>query len=109
MGGALATLAAYDLKGVASNHNLDVQVSCYTFGAPRVGNHAFAEDFDTIINDCFHVVNHQVIIRFRDIPHDILSLSTAHVHVLTKKSSVLVWVLSTVWATFGRAIISASF
>ena len=60
LGGALATLAAYDLKGVAAKHNLDVQVSCYTFGAPRVGNHAFAEDFDTIINDCFHVVNHQV-------------------------------------------------
>lgn len=45
---------------MAKKHNLDVQVSCYTFGAPRVGNHAFAEDFDSIINDCFHVVNHQV-------------------------------------------------
>ncbi len=60
LGGALATLAAYDLKNVAAKHNLDVQVSCYTYGAPRVGNHAFAEDFDRIINDCFHVVNHQV-------------------------------------------------
>lgn len=45
---------------MAAKHNLDVQVSCYTYGAPRVGNHAFAEDFDKIINDCFHVVNHQV-------------------------------------------------
>lgn len=25
-----------------------------------MGNHAFAEDFDSVINDCFHVVNHQV-------------------------------------------------
>lgn len=60
LGGALATLAAYDLKGVARKLNLEVEISVYTFGAPRVGNHAFAEDFDTIINDCFHVVNHQV-------------------------------------------------
>ena len=61
LGGALATLAAYDLKNVADKANLDVHISCYTFGAPRVGNHSFAEDFDRVINDCFHVVNHQVL------------------------------------------------
>ena len=61
LGGALATLAAYDLKNVADKAKLDVHISCYTYGAPRVGNHSFAEDFDCVINDCFHVINHQVL------------------------------------------------
>ena len=66
---------------MASKHNLDVQVSCYTFGAPRVGNHAFAEDFDSIINDCFHVVNHQVSTPFYGMPTS-TATSTACDHVI---------------------------
>ncbi len=38
LGGALATLAAYDITKGCS----DVDVACYTYGAPRTGNHAFA-------------------------------------------------------------------
>ena len=38
LGGALATLAAYDITKGCQN----VEVACYTYGAPRTGNHAFA-------------------------------------------------------------------
>ena len=38
LGGALATLAAYDITKGCQN----VAVACYTYGAPRTGNHAFA-------------------------------------------------------------------
>ena len=38
LGGALALLAAYDIKEKFKFQHLSV----HTFGAPRVGNHAFA-------------------------------------------------------------------
>ena len=38
LGGALATLAAYDIVKGCPN----VDVACYTYGAPRTGNRAFA-------------------------------------------------------------------
>jgi predicted lipase len=43
LGGAIATLAAFDMVRIC---NLSPrQVSCYTFGCPRVGNHSFAEEY----------------------------------------------------------------
>ena len=39
LGGALATLAAYEIAKTCP----EVDVACYTFGAPRTGNHAFAK------------------------------------------------------------------
>ena len=42
LGGALATLAAYDVRAVGLAMGKDPRVSCYTFGAPRTGNHSFA-------------------------------------------------------------------
>ena len=39
LGGALATLAAYEIAKMCSG----VDVACYTFGAPRTGNHTFAK------------------------------------------------------------------
>ena len=47
LGGAVATLAAHDIVtfcGVAPE-----RISCYTFGCPRVGNHAFAAEYDTVV------------------------------------------------------------
>ena len=46
LGGALATLAAYDITR-AAEEQCPIKVHCmvYTFGAPRVGNHAFARDY----------------------------------------------------------------
>jgi hypothetical protein len=37
-----------------------MQVSVYTFGAPRVGNHAFARIYERIVPDTWHVINDQV-------------------------------------------------
>ncbi len=56
MGGALATLAAYD---VAKEHP-DVTVACYTFGAPRTGNRAFARECDRVVPDNWSIINDQV-------------------------------------------------
>lgn len=53
LGGALATLAAMDIK-------LNVpgkQVSCYTFGSPKVGNPAFAAAYNKLVPDTFRFVN----------------------------------------------------
>lgn len=48
LGGALATLAAYEFRAAARAHGKDLNIACYTFGAPRVGNHAFAHEFDEV-------------------------------------------------------------
>ena len=45
LGGALAQLAAYEIKMNCANFSADVKVSCYILGAPRVGNAAFAQAF----------------------------------------------------------------
>ena len=45
LGGALATLAAYDVARIAKENGHEHAVTCITFGAPRTGNHAFAADF----------------------------------------------------------------
>jgi len=54
LGGALATLCAYDIK-----HNYpNIQtLSCYTFGSPRVGNTSFQREFDKLVPDCYRIVN----------------------------------------------------
>ncbi|GMH46032.1 hypothetical protein BSKO_13996 [Bryopsis sp. KO-2023] len=55
MGGSLAVLAAFDVArycGLSSS-----QISCYTFGAPRVGNPTFAREYNKLIPDTWQVVN----------------------------------------------------
>ena len=63
LGGALASLAAIDIVrecGVDSD-----RVSCYTFGCPRIGNHAFAADYAQAVPDTWHVINDQdIVVRF---------------------------------------------
>lgn len=48
LGGAHATLCTLDiiheLRGSLPPHH----ISCYTYGAPRVGNHAFAAMYDKV-------------------------------------------------------------
>jgi hypothetical protein len=39
---------------------LRAQVSVYTFGAPRVGNHMFARQYEAAVPDTWHVINDQV-------------------------------------------------
>ena len=60
LGGALATLAAYDLrKRVQGGGRGEVEVLCYTFGAPRTGNHAFATDYNHVVPDTWSIINDQ--------------------------------------------------
>lgn len=58
LGGALATLCAYDvMTHCQRDHFEDYNVSCYTFGAPRTGNHAFARLLMDKVPDTWHVIN----------------------------------------------------
>lgn len=54
LGGALATLAALDAASMATKGS---QVHLYTFGAPQVGDGAFAELFDSRVPKAVRVVN----------------------------------------------------
>ncbi len=60
LGGALGELAAIDISKAAADAGIRVQLSCYTFGAPRVGNHAFAAECGHIMPDAWSIVNDQV-------------------------------------------------
>ena len=37
-------------------------VHCYTFGAPRTGNHAWARAYDKAVPDTWHVINNEDVI-----------------------------------------------
>lgn len=55
MGGALAILAGLDISKecqIPGN-----KISCYTFGAPRVGNNAFKLEYNRIITDTWQIMN----------------------------------------------------
>ena len=61
LGGALATLAAFDIrKQLLESGQNEAQVVCYTFAAPRTGNHAFAREFNAVVPDTWSVINDQV-------------------------------------------------
>jgi len=60
LGGALAKLAAYDIqKKLVEVGRFTVDVACYSFGAPRVGNHAFAQDYNAHVPDTWSIINDQ--------------------------------------------------
>ena len=60
LGGALATLAAYDIrKGLQACGKDAAEVMCYSFGAPRTGNHAFAKDYNNVVPDTWSIINDQ--------------------------------------------------
>ncbi len=60
LGGALATLAAYDIAQALRAVPQRTHVACYSFGAPRVGNHAFADDYARLVPDTWSIINDQV-------------------------------------------------
>ena len=61
LGGALANLAAFDIrKQLMHNGQGDTKVVCYTFAAPRTGNHAFAREYNAMVPDTWSVINDQV-------------------------------------------------
>ena len=60
LGGALATLAAYDIRQeLVRRGQQEAQVVCYSFGAPRCGNHAFARDYNHLVPDTWSIINDQ--------------------------------------------------
>ena len=62
LGGALATLAAFDIqKQLLAANQRDARVVCYTFAAPRTGNHAFAREYNAVVPDTWSVINDQVV------------------------------------------------
>ncbi|KAL0038251.1 hypothetical protein WJX79_010181 [Trebouxia sp. C0005] len=63
LGGAFATLAAYDIcKQLQGSSQQDVEVRCYIFGAPRTGNHAFAADYNRVVPDTWSIINDQDVV-----------------------------------------------
>ncbi len=53
-------LAAYDISRAMEWVSKPTKVICYTFGAPRLGNHAFAHTYDKMVPETWNVVNDQV-------------------------------------------------
>ena len=60
LGGAMANLAAYDIAKAVQVAGLQAHLACYTFGAPRTGNHAFAWDYRKTVPDTWGLINDQV-------------------------------------------------
>ena len=61
LGGALASLCAYDLM-TAENVDGNYNVCCYTYGSPRVGNDAFVKNFkDQMKSNTKDVKNNNIL------------------------------------------------
>jgi predicted lipase len=56
LGGAMATLAAYDLASLRKPEALNV----YVYGCPRTGNHAFANDYRIRVPNTWQVMTDRV-------------------------------------------------
>lgn len=56
----MANLAAYDIAKAVEAAGLKARLACYTFGAPRTGNHAFAWDYRETVPDTWGLINDQV-------------------------------------------------
>lgn len=56
LGGALATLAAFDIAKELQLRDISV----VTFGAPRTGNRAFAREYEQYVPDTWHMINAKV-------------------------------------------------
>lgn len=56
LGGSIACLAAFDIQQAFGFQRLE----CYTLGAPRVGNSAFAKSYNEVIPATWHMINDQV-------------------------------------------------
>jgi hypothetical protein len=71
LGGALATLAAPDIRRTLAREHVDV---C-TIGGPRVGKPDFRQRFNTDVPQCFRVTN-----QFDIVPH-VPTIATGWLHV----------------------------
>jgi len=57
LGAAVSVLAATDIGA-----SLDVPITCYNYGDPRVGNQVFAEFFNAHINTVYRIVNQNDVV-----------------------------------------------
>ncbi|GAQ78458.1 hypothetical protein KFL_000130400 [Klebsormidium nitens] len=62
LGGALATLLARDVVRLPWARQRQAEVVMYNFGSPRVGNRAFAEEYNRTVGTSWRVCNHRDII-----------------------------------------------
>jgi Lipase (class 3) len=73
LGGALATLAASDLArrhGGSANGVADLDICMMNFGSPRVGNLAFAREFNRLVPHAFRVVcGYDLVARMPKTPY----------------------------------------
>jgi Lipase (class 3) len=73
LGGALATLAASDLArrhGGTANGVADLDICMMNFGSPRVGNLAFAREFNRLVPHAFRVVcGYDLVARMPKTPY----------------------------------------
>ena len=59
LGGALATLCAFEIAANSSTlfAGNNLSICCYTFGSPRVGNHAWARLYNSKVPDTWQIIN----------------------------------------------------
>ncbi|EPS63658.1 hypothetical protein M569_11126, partial [Genlisea aurea] len=62
LGGALATLHAFELSSSQLAKQGAISVTMYNFGSPRVGNRIFAQAYNEKVKNSWRVVNHRDII-----------------------------------------------
>lgn len=63
LGGAMATLAAWDIATLLSGFPATAYtMRCYTFGAPRVGDHTFAALYKRLVPNTWDVANDQDVV-----------------------------------------------
>ena len=67
LGGALSTLAAYELASKSNDAGGKFRfksVVNYNFGSPMVGNGAFRDSFDALVPECYRVANAKDAVTF---------------------------------------------
>lgn len=63
-GGAIANIASLDMSYIYEN----LSIKCVTFGAPRVGNKDFIDEYNKRIKNSLRVVNNNDIITYVPLP-----------------------------------------
>jgi hypothetical protein len=57
LGGAAAKLAAYAITSSLKSKHVDFHMKCYSYGAPRCGNSAFAADYNDVVPHTWNVMH----------------------------------------------------
>lgn len=87
LGGALSTLCSYELATRRKWRGGTPDVINYSFGSPRVGNKAFAEAFNSVVPNCWRVVNNNDAVAL--VPRLIGYAHVGHMVRLTPEGNVV--------------------